>query len=71
MKSLETGLVTLATAADGALGEAAAAPGVSTFVLSGNGRYALFTSAATNLGTALPGTAKPLVTTSGTSTRRA
>jgi Tol biopolymer transport system component len=57
VKNLETGTVTLASAADGALGEAAAAPGVSSFVLSGNGRYALFTSAATNLGTALPGEA--------------
>jgi hypothetical protein len=54
VKDLETGTVELVSRADGIGGEAAAAPGITTLQLSGNGRYALFTSAATNLGTALP-----------------
>jgi Tol biopolymer transport system component len=57
VKNLETGEVTLATRADGVDG-APADEGVVGFYLSGDGRYAIFTSAATNLGTPLPGAGK-------------
>lgn len=55
VKDLDTGEVTLVSRADGVGGEPAAAPGITTLALSADGRYVLFTSAATNLGTALPG----------------
>ncbi|HTR75853.1 MAG TPA: hypothetical protein VMH33_11440 [Solirubrobacterales bacterium] len=55
VKNLETGEVTLVTRADGVDGDPAEAPGVSNFVLSENGRYVMFTSAATNLSDELPG----------------
>jgi hypothetical protein len=54
VKDLSSGALELVTRADGAAGEPAGEPGISDFELSGDGRYALFTSAATNLGPALP-----------------
>jgi hypothetical protein len=54
VKDLQTGAVALVTRADGIEGEAAAAPGISGLHLSGNARFVVFTSAATNLGTPLP-----------------
>jgi hypothetical protein len=57
VKDLDTGTVKLVSRADGLAGEAAAAPGITTLALSADGRHVLFTSAATNLGTALPGEA--------------
>ncbi|HEX4752526.1 MAG TPA: hypothetical protein VH268_06485 [Solirubrobacterales bacterium] len=54
VKDLETGAVELVSRADGVDGEPAGETGITTLELSGNGRYALFTSAATNLGTTLP-----------------
>jgi hypothetical protein len=57
VKNLETGEVTLATRADGVEG-APANEGVVGFYLSGNGRYAVFTSTSTNLGITLPGAGK-------------
>ncbi len=53
VKDLETGAIELVSRADGAGGEPADA-GITTLQLSGDGRHVLFTSAATNLGTALP-----------------
>jgi hypothetical protein len=55
VKDLDTGEVQLVSRADGVGGEPAAAPGISTLALAADGRHVLFTSAATNLGTALPG----------------
>jgi hypothetical protein len=55
VKDLETGEVELVSRADGPAGEPAAGPGITTLTLSGDGRHVVFTSAATNLGTALPG----------------
>jgi hypothetical protein len=55
VKDLETGAVELVTRADGVDGEPAGEPGITTLELSGNGRDVVFTSAATNLGTVLPG----------------
>jgi hypothetical protein len=57
VKDLDTGAVALVSRADGEGGEAAAEPGISGFRISGDGRYVVFTSAATNLGTPLPGEA--------------
>jgi hypothetical protein len=54
VKDLDTGQVELVSRADGVGGEAAGAPGITTLQMSGNGRYVLFTSAATNLGNPLP-----------------
>jgi hypothetical protein len=55
VKDLDSGEVRLVSRADGSAGEPAAAPGITTLALSADGRHVLFTSAATNLGTALPG----------------
>jgi hypothetical protein len=55
VKDLSSGALTLVTRADGANGEPAGEPGISDLKLSGDGRFVLFTSAATNLGTTLPG----------------
>jgi hypothetical protein len=55
VKDLDTGEVRLVSRADGLAGEPAAAPGITTLALSADGRHVLFTSAATNLGTTLPG----------------
>lgn len=55
VKDLATGEVRLVSRANGVSGEPAAAPGITTLVLSADGRHVLFISAATNLGTALPG----------------
>jgi hypothetical protein len=52
---LDTGAVQLVSRADGLAGEPAAAPGITTLALSADGRHVLFTSAATNLGTTVPG----------------
>jgi Tol biopolymer transport system component len=57
VKDLATGGVSLVSRSDGEGGEAAGEPGISGLKLSGDGRYVIFTSAATNLGTALPGEA--------------
>ncbi|HEX4732143.1 MAG TPA: hypothetical protein VH299_12800 [Solirubrobacterales bacterium] len=54
VKDLETGAVELVSRADGVDGEPAGESGITTLELSGNGRYVVFTSAATNLGTTLP-----------------
>lgn len=55
VKDLDTGEVQLVSRADGVGGEPAAASGITTLALSADGRHVVFTSAATNLGTALPG----------------
>jgi Tol biopolymer transport system component len=55
VKDLASGDVRLVSRADGEGGEAASEPGISGLRLSGDGRYVIFTSAATNLGTTLPG----------------
>jgi hypothetical protein len=55
IKDLDTGALTLVTRADGPAGEPAGEPGIGDLKLSTDGRYVLFTSAATNLGPALPG----------------
>jgi Tol biopolymer transport system component len=55
VKDLATGAVSLVTRADGPGGEAAGEPGISNLRLSGDGRFVVFSSAATNLGTSLPG----------------
>jgi len=55
VKDLQTGAVSLVSRVDGEDGEAAGAPGISGLRLSANGRFVVFTSAATNLGTPLPG----------------
>jgi hypothetical protein len=55
VKDLDTGAVQLVSRADGLGSEPAAVPGISTLALSADGRHVLFTSAAINLGTALPG----------------
>lgn len=55
VKDLRTGAIELVSRADGLAGEPATAPGITTLQLSADGRHVLFTSAATNLGTALPG----------------
>jgi TolB protein len=54
VKDLDTGAVELVSRADGLAGEPAATPGITTLALSADGRHVLFTSAATNFGTALP-----------------
>ena len=54
VKDLDTGEVELVSRSDGLAGEPAAA-GITTLALSADGRHVLFTSAATNLGTTLPG----------------
>lgn len=55
VKDFDTGAVELVSRADGLAGEPAGAPGITTLALSADGRHVLFTSSATNLGTALPG----------------
>ncbi len=55
VKDLSTGALTLVTRADGPAGEPAGEPGIADLKLSTDGRYVLFSSAATNLGPALPG----------------
>lgn len=55
VKDLQTGEVELVSRADGLAGAPAEAPGITTLQLSADGRHVLFTSAATNLGTTLPG----------------
>ncbi len=55
VKDLDSGEVRLVSRADGLVGEPAGAPGITTLALSADGRHVLFTSAAANLGTALPG----------------
>jgi Tol biopolymer transport system component len=55
VKDLATGAVSLVSRADGPGGEAAGEPGISNLRLSADGRFVVFTSAATNLGPALPG----------------
>lgn len=55
VKDLQTGTVSLVSRADGEAGEVAAAPGIANLRISADGHFAIFTSAATNLGTALPG----------------
>jgi hypothetical protein len=55
VKDLDTGEVELVSRAEGLAGEPAARPGITTLALSADGRHVLFTSAASNLGTALPG----------------
>lgn len=55
VKDLGSGAVELVSRADGPGGQPASEPGISGFRLSGDGRYVIFTSAAANLGTALPG----------------
>ena len=55
VKDLDTGAVQLVSRADGLAGEPAAAPGITTLALAADGRHVLFTSAAANLGTTLPG----------------
>ncbi|HEV7400039.1 MAG TPA: hypothetical protein VGN84_07185 [Solirubrobacterales bacterium] len=55
VKDLDSGELILVSRADGAAGEPAGEPGIAGFALSGDGRYVLFSSAATNLGTTLPG----------------
>src|SRR5262249_39100340 len=57
VKDLSSGAVSLVSRADGVAGAAAGEPGIFGLRLSADGRYAIFTSAATNLGTALPGEA--------------
>jgi WD40-like Beta Propeller Repeat len=54
VKNLESGVVELVSRADGVDGEPVGEPGITSLQLSGDGRYVLFTSVATNLGTALP-----------------
>lgn len=54
VKDLETGAVSLVSRADGPDGEAADEP-ISNLHLSGDGHFVVFSSAATDLGTALPG----------------
>jgi hypothetical protein len=55
VKDLSTGAVTLVSRADGVGGAPAGEPGIEDLELSADGRYVLFTSTATNLGTPLPG----------------
>jgi Tol biopolymer transport system component len=55
VKDLDSGQLQLVTRADGTLGEPAGEPGIEDLKLSADGRYVIFTSAATNLGTVLPG----------------
>jgi WD40-like Beta Propeller Repeat len=55
VKDLDSGALTLVTRADGPAGEPAGEPGIGDLKLSTDGRYVLFTSAASNLGPALPG----------------
>jgi hypothetical protein len=57
VKDLETGGLALVTRADGPVGAPAGEPGIEGLHLSADGRYVVFTSAATNLGPALPGEA--------------
>jgi WD40-like Beta Propeller Repeat len=55
VKDLDSGALTLVTRADGPAGDPAGEPGIDDLKLSTDGRYVLFTSAASNLGPALPG----------------
>jgi hypothetical protein len=57
VKDLSSGVVSLVSRANGVGGQAAGEPGIAGLRLSADGRYAIFTSAATNLGTPLPGEA--------------
>jgi hypothetical protein len=57
VKDLGSGAVRLVSRADGPGGAPAGEPGVGDLELSADGRYAIFTSAATNLGIVLPGEA--------------
>lgn len=57
VKDLATGVVSLVSRADGESGEAAGEPGISGLKVSGDGRFVIFSSAATNLGMVLPGEA--------------
>jgi hypothetical protein len=54
VKDLHTGELELVSRADGAEGEPADEPGIENLELSGDGRYVIFTSAATNLVDGLP-----------------
>ncbi|MGH2853307.1 MAG: choice-of-anchor D domain-containing protein [Solirubrobacteraceae bacterium] len=54
-KDLHTGAVKLVSRADGPNGAPAGEPGVEGLKLSGNGRYVVFTSRASNLVAGLPG----------------
>lgn len=54
VKDLHTGEVKLTSRANGASGEPAGEPGVENVKISGNGRYVIFNSKATNLVTDLP-----------------
>jgi Tol biopolymer transport system component len=55
VKDLATGAVALVTRAEGPAGAPAGEPGIEDLRLSADGRYVVFTSAATNLGPPLPG----------------
>ncbi len=54
VKDLHTGEVKLVSRANGTTGEPAGEPGVENVKISGNGRYAIFNSKATNLVAGLP-----------------
>ncbi|HEY5194846.1 MAG TPA: hypothetical protein VIJ39_13390 [Solirubrobacteraceae bacterium] len=54
VKDLHTGEVQLVSRANGASGEPADSPGVENMKISGDGRYVIFSSKATNLLTGLP-----------------
>jgi len=54
VKDLRTGEVKLVSRANGTTGEPAGEPGVENVKISGNGRYVIFDSKATNLVTGLP-----------------
>jgi WD40 repeat protein len=55
VKDLSSGALALVTRADGVSGAPAGEPGIEDLRLSADGRYVIFTSAATNLGATLPG----------------
>jgi hypothetical protein len=55
VKDLATGALELVSRADGPAGAPAGEPGIEDLHLSADGRYVVFSSAATNLGPALPG----------------
>jgi len=55
VKDLSGGAIELVSRADGVDGEPAGEPGIADLELSADGRYAIFTSGAGNLGTVLPG----------------
>jgi hypothetical protein len=56
VKDLHTGTITLASRADGTEGEPAGVGGIENLELSGDGRYALFTSTASGLVSGMPPT---------------